>query len=156
MERKTQVHVEEGRQDLLITREFELPVALLFKAYTEADLIEQWMGTRVLKLENKQHGGYQFQTSDADGNVLFTAHGTIHSWVPDKQIVRTFQMDAAGFEAQLEFLDFEAVGTEKSKLSIQMIYRSTAHREEQLKLPFTWGINMAHNRLQEVMRQHNI
>lgn len=156
MNRKTEVHADEGRQDLLIIREFELPVELLFKAYTEASLIEQWMGTRVLKLENMQYGGYHFQTSDPDGNILFTAHGTIHSWALNEQIVRTFQMDANGFEAQLEFLDFAATGMEKSRLSIQIIYRSIEHRDEQLKLPFAWGINMAHDRLQEVMQQYKI
>lgn len=43
MERKTKVHAEDGKQELVITREFELPVELLFKAYTEADLVGQWM-----------------------------------------------------------------------------------------------------------------
>jgi len=54
MEQKTKVHAEEGKQELVITREFDLPVELLFKAYAEADIIEQWMGTKVLKLESKK------------------------------------------------------------------------------------------------------
>ena len=32
MERKTKVEAEEGKQEILITREFDLPVELLFKA----------------------------------------------------------------------------------------------------------------------------
>lgn len=58
MERKTRVDSEEGKQEIHITREFELPVELLFKAYEEAELIEQWMGTKVINLENKKHGSY--------------------------------------------------------------------------------------------------
>ena len=49
MEKKTKINAEEGRQELTITREFELPVDLLFKAYVESDIVEQWMGTKVLK-----------------------------------------------------------------------------------------------------------
>ena len=64
MERKTKIDAEEGKQDLTITREFDLPVELLYKAYAEAEIVAQWMGTKVLKLENKQHGSYQFETSD--------------------------------------------------------------------------------------------
>ena len=45
MEKKTTVTAEEGKQDLTITRTFDLPVDLLFKAYTETELLEQWMGT---------------------------------------------------------------------------------------------------------------
>lgn len=56
MERKTHIHAEDGKQELIITREFDLPLELLFKAYEEADIVEQWMGTKVLKLENKKHG----------------------------------------------------------------------------------------------------
>ena len=59
MEQKTKINAEDGKQELVITREFDLPVELLFKAYVEPDIVEQWMrtsGTKVLKLENKKHG----------------------------------------------------------------------------------------------------
>ena len=57
MELKTKLAAEDGKQELVITREFDLPLELLFKAYEEPGLVEQWMGTKVLKLENKMHGG---------------------------------------------------------------------------------------------------
>jgi uncharacterized protein YndB with AHSA1/START domain len=65
MELKTKINAEDGKQDLVITREFDLPLELLFKAYEEPEIVAEWMGTKVLKLENKKHGGYQFETSDA-------------------------------------------------------------------------------------------
>ncbi|MBN8784967.1 MAG: ATPase [Sphingobacteriales bacterium SCN 48-20] len=153
MEQKTKVHAEEGRSDLLITREFDLPLDLLFKAYQDPEIVEQWMGTKVLKLENKKHGSWQFQTSDAKGNILFSANGTIHEFVENKRIVRTFEMDNAGFEVQLEFLEFEAVSDDTSRLNMHIVYRSNAHRDEMLKLPFAYGINMAHDQLQKVVSQ---
>lgn len=150
MERKTIINAEEGRQDLTITREFDLPVELLFRAHTEADIISQWMGTKVVKLESQSHGSYRYETSDPQGNVLFTAHGCIHDIIPGEKIVRTFEMGYAPVGVQLEFLEFESLSADRSKLSIHIIYRSAAHRAEQLKLPFAYGINMAHDRLQEV------
>lgn len=150
MERKTKIHAEGGRQDLIITREFDLPLELLFKAYAEADIVEQWMGTKVLKLENKQHGGWRFETSDPKGNVVFRANGVIHEFVPERKIVRTFEMENSPFDVQLEFLEFEKLTEETSKLSIHVVYRSGQLRDQMLKLPFAHGINMAHNRLQEV------
>jgi len=68
MERKTKVHAEDGKQELAITRQFYLPLELLFKAHVEPEIIEQWMGTKVLKLEGKKHGAYQFETTDPKGN----------------------------------------------------------------------------------------
>ena len=54
MEQLTKVNAEDGKQEIVITREFDLPLELLFKAYVEPEIVEQWMGTKVLKLENKQ------------------------------------------------------------------------------------------------------
>ncbi|TKC57653.1 ATPase [Pedobacter hiemivivus] len=153
MERKTKINAEEGRQDLLITREFDLPLELLFKAYAEPDIVEQWMGTKVLKLENKQHGGWQFETNDAQGNVAFRANGVIHEFVPNRKITRTFEMENAPFDVQLEFLEFERLTENTSKLNIHTIYRSVALRDQMLKLPFAQGINIAHNRLQEIVNK---
>ena len=68
MELKTKIKAEDGKQELAITREFDLPVELLFKAHVEPEILEQWMGTRVLKLEGKKHGSYQFETTDPKGN----------------------------------------------------------------------------------------
>lgn len=149
MEQNTKVNAEDGKQELVITREFDLPVELLFKAYAEPELIEQWMGTKVLKHESKKHGSYQFETS-YNGNVVFRADGVIHEFVPNKKITRTFEMENANIGVQLEFLEFEKLTNDSSKLNIHIIYKSVAHRAEQLKLPFAYGINMAHNQLQEI------
>ena len=151
MERKTKINAEDGRQDLVITREFDLPLELLFRAYVEPEIVEQWMGTRVLKLENKKHGGYRFETSDPQGNVVFQANGTIHEFVPDSKITRTFEMENAPFGVQIEFLEFEKLTDETSLLSIHTVFRSNALRDQLLQLPFAQGINMAHNRLQEIV-----
>ena len=151
MERKTIVNAEDGKQELEITREFDLPVDLLFRAYEEAEIVEQWMGTKVLKLENKSHGGYRFETSDPQGNVVFRANGTIHEFVPNRKITRTFEMENAPFGVQLEFLEFEKLTDDTSKLTVHAVFRSVGVRDQLLQLPFRQGINIAHNRLQEVV-----
>jgi uncharacterized protein YndB with AHSA1/START domain len=153
MERKTKIDAEAGQHDLVITREFDLPVELLFKAYTESEIVEQWMGTKVLKLENKKHGSYQFETSDDKGNVVFQANGTIHNFVPEQKITRTFEMENAPFDVQLEFLEFEPLTDDTCKLTMHVVYKSVALRDQMLKLPFAYGVNMAHDRLQEVVNK---
>ncbi len=151
MEQKTKVNAEDGKQDLIITREFDLPVELLFRAHAEPDIVEQVMGTKVLKLESKKHGSYQFETTDAKGNVVFKANGVIHEFSPNKKIIRTFEMENAPFGVQLEIYEFEKLTDGTSKLNIHTIYESAALRDQLLKLPFAQGLNMAHNRLQEIV-----
>lgn len=151
MELKTKVHAEDGKQELLITRKFDLPLELLFRAYAEPEIVEQWMGTKVLKLENKTHGSYQFETTDPSGNVVFRANGTIHEFSPNQKITRTFEMENASFGVQLEFLEFEQLSDDTSKLNIHTVFRSVALRDQLLQLPFAQGLNMAHKRLEDIV-----
>jgi len=150
MERKTNINAENGKQELVITREFDLPVELLFKAYEEPGIVEQWMGTKVLKLESKKHGSYEFQTSDAQGNVVFQANGVIHEFSRNRKITRTFEMENTPYGVQLEVYEFEKLSDDTSKLTIHVIYESVVQRDQVLKLPFARGINMAHDRIQEI------
>src|SRR5215218_1990810 len=129
MERKTKLNAEEGKQELVITREFDLPLELLFTAYIEPELVEQWMGTKVIKLESKKHGSYQFKTTDPKGNK-YGFNGVIHEFVVNEKITRTFEMENTPFGVQLEFLEFEKLTEETSKLKMHVVYRSAALRDQ--------------------------
>jgi uncharacterized protein YndB with AHSA1/START domain len=150
MERKTKINAEEGRQELVITREFELPLELLFRAYAEPELIEQWMGTKVLKLEGKNHGSYQFETTDPKGNK-YRFNGVIHEFSPNRKITRTFEMENTPFGVQLEVTEFEKLTDDTSRVSTHLIYESVAQRDQVLKMGMSHGINMAHNRIQDLL-----
>lgn len=158
MERKTKVHAEEGKHDLLITREFDLPVDLLFRAHADPEIFEEWMTheygrVKVLKFEAKKHGSWQFQTSDIQGNVVFKANGVFQDFIPEKKITRTFEMENTGMDPTLEFLEFEALGEETSQLTMHMVFRTVAQRDKLLSAPFAQGLNMAHDRLQKTLNK---
>ena len=150
MEQKTKINAEDGKQELMITREFDLPLELLFKAYVEPEIVEQVMGTKVLKLESKKQGSYQFETADAQGKVVFKANGVIHEFIPNSKITRTFEMENTPFGVQLEIYEFEQLTDKTSKLNMHVIYESAALRDQVLKLPFAQGLSMAHDRIQEI------
>lgn len=150
MELKTKIRAEDDKQEMVISREFDLPLELLFKAYVEPEIVEQWMGTKVLKLENKRHGSYQFETTDPRGNK-HRFNGVIHEFRHNQKITRTFEMENTPFDVQLEFLEFEKITDDTSKLTMHIVYRSVAYRDEMLQLPFAQGLNMAHNRLQDIV-----
>lgn len=152
MELKTKVHAEDGKQELTIEREFDLPASLVFKAHTEPELIEQWMGNKVLKFEAKNHGGWIFETRNPEGVVLFRANGVLLNIKENESFVRTFEMENTGFPIQLEFFEFQKISENKSKLIMHIIYKSVEQRDQILKMPFAQGINMAHNKLEKVIK----
>jgi uncharacterized protein YndB with AHSA1/START domain len=152
MEKKTKVHAGDGKHDLTITREFDLPLELLFRAYVEPEIVAEWMETTVLKLESKKHGSYQFQKSDDQGNVYFRMSGTIHEFIPNQKIIRTFEMENTPMGVQLEVYEFEALSDSTSRVNMHVIYETVAQRDQVLKMPFAQGINMAHNRIEKLMK----
>lgn len=158
MESKTKVIAEEGRHDILIQRDFELPVELLYVAHTDPELFGQWMSheygtTRMVKFECRNHGGWRFETIDPEGNLLFAANGVIHELVVNQRIVRTFEMENTAFAAQLEFLEFEPIDKDRSRLTMLQLFKSIELRDQLLKMPFAHGLNMAHDRLESVIKQ---
>jgi len=153
MERKTNVNAETGKQELTITREFDLPVELLFKAHEDPEIVEQWMGSKPVKFENRKHGGYRLEKRDDQGNILFGASGVFHEFLPNQKITRTFEMDNTPFGVQLEFLEFEKLSEETSKLTMHVLFKSIEQRDQLLKMPFKQGLNMAHDRLQEILNK---
>lgn len=154
MEQKTKINAEEGKQELVIIREFDLPVELLFKAHITPEIVEQWMGTKVLQLESKKHGSYRFETTDSKGNK-HGFNGVIHDFSPNEKITRTFEMENTPFPVWLEFLVFEKLTEHTSQLKMHVVYKSVANRDQMLQMPFAQGINIAHNRLQEVAGKLN-
>jgi hypothetical protein len=62
-------------------------------------------------------------------------------------------MENSPFAVQLEFLEFEQLTGDTSKLSIRIVYKSVELRNKMLQLPFAQGLNMAHNRLQTIVNK---
>ncbi|WP_116107349.1 SRPBCC domain-containing protein [Lewinella sp. IMCC34191] len=151
MKPTTQVHAADGRQELTITRDFDLPLHRLFRAFEDPDIVARWMGTKVVKLENRRHGGWEYETSGPNGQVVFRAHGVIHDFVPNQRITRTFEMDNNSFPPQLEFLEFSALSERTSHLRMHIVFKSVADRNQLVQLPFAKGLGMAHDRLQRIM-----
>jgi hypothetical protein len=62
-------------------------------------------------------------------------------------------MENTPFPVQIEFLEFEKLSETTSKITIHTIYKSVDFRDQMLKLPFAQGLNMAHNRLQDIIQK---
>ncbi len=73
-----------------------------------------------------------------------------HEFVPDQKFTRTFEMEGAPFGVQLEFYEFARLTDNTSRLEIHSLFRSVEHRDQLLELPFEYGLNMAHDRLEEI------
>ena len=153
---KTTITVEPGKQELFITREFDAPRELVYKAHTDPQLFAQWIGPRDLRMtletfEPASGGKWRFIQKDQDGNE-FGFHGVFHE-VSLERIIQTFEFEGLPDSGHvvLEALTFEPLPNGRTRLTTQSIYRSVADRDGMVQAGMEYGINEGYEQLDEIL-----
>lgn len=156
--KKTTIVAEKGKQELFIYREFDAPRELVFRALSEPDLLSMWMGprdleTRVDKLDNHSHGSWRFIHTDPAGNE-YAFNGAIHEVAEPERIIRTFEFEGMPERGHvtLEFLTLDELPGERSKIRIQVVYRSVEDRDGHIAADMERGLVDSHERLDELLK----
>jgi uncharacterized protein YndB with AHSA1/START domain len=94
---KTSITAEPGIPMIIITREFDAPRDLVFRAHTDPDLLAQWLGPRGLtttvdRYDVRNGGTWRYTQSDAQGNT-YGFHGVFHGDPSPDAIVQTFEFE---------------------------------------------------------------
>ena len=159
MANKTTVTAEPGKQELFITREFEAPRELVYRAHTEPELYAQWLGPRgmSIKIEKFAHeAGQPWRDVFTDGNgneVGF--NGVCHYIEAPAMIIRTFEFEGLPERGHvaLETAIFEDLPNGRSRVNIQAVYKSVADRDGMVQSGMEGGVNEGHSRLDELLEK---
>ncbi len=153
-EAKTRILAEPGVPQIVIAREFDAPRELLFRAFTDPELLMQWLGPRRLamridRFETRDGGCWRYTHSDASGNE-FGFHGVFHGTPSLDGIVQTFEFEGApGHVSRATFTFQEQNG--RTLLRQNVIYQSLEDREAQLRSGMEQGVNDSMDRLDELL-----
>ena len=151
---KTTITAEPGKQELFITREFDAPRELVFKAHTDPSLYVQWLGPRgyEMKLETFEPvsgGRYRYIHKDNDGNE-FGFHGVFHE-ISEELMIQTFEFEGAPDMVNLDFLTFEDLGG-RTRLRGRSICPNTQARDALLASGMEDGMREGYQRLETVLK----
>jgi uncharacterized protein YndB with AHSA1/START domain len=156
---KTKVSAEPGKQELFIAREFDAPRELVFKAHTDPKLYVQWIGPRrltttLIKFESRSGGMWRYVSKDKDGNE-YGFHGVNHEVLAPERIIDTFEFEGLPEKGHvsLQTLKLEELPNGRTKLTIHVVFQSTADRDEMLQSGMEEGRNESHNRLDEILEK---
>jgi len=155
---KTTITAEPGKQELFITREFDAPPDLVFKAHTAPDLFVRWMGPRGLTttletFEPVSGGRWRFSQKDQDGNE-YGFHGVFHE-VSSERIIQTFEFDGLSESGHvtLETMRLEALPNGRTRLTAQSIFQSVSDRDGMIQSGMEHGVNEGYERLDELLEK---
>lgn len=157
----TSIAAEPGTQEIVITRDFDAPRELLFKALTDPIHIPHWWGPRGLttvvdKMEVRPGGMWRFVQHDADGKE-FAFHGVYHEVTAPERIIDTFEFEGLPEKGHviLETVRLEVLPGDRTKLTTQSIFQSVSDRDGMLQSGIKVGVKVGadeeYNRLDELL-----
>lgn len=151
---KTQIDAPAGVPFIDITREFDAPRDLVFRAYSDPELIVQWLGPRKYKMdleswEPRDGGTWRYTHSDDQGNS-FGFHGVFHGDQTPDRMVQTFEFEGWPGHVSLESITFEERGG-KTIIRNHSVYQSVADRDGMIESGMEEGMNDGFDRLDEVL-----
>ncbi len=156
---QTTILAEPGKQEILITREFDAPRELVFKACTDPKLVPQWWGPRNLstevdKMDVRPGGQWRFINRDAEGKA-YAFHGVYHEVLAPERIIDTFEFEglAETGHVTLETMKLEALPAGRTKLIAQSVFQSVADRDGMLQSGMEAGVKETYERLAELLKK---
>jgi len=153
---KTTIQAESGKQEVFIIREFEAPRELVFRAFSDPKIVEQWLGprditTKIERWDAVSGGSYRYLSTNCQG-YTFGFHGVIHEVTAPERVIQTFEFEGLPERGHvvLETTRFEELPGNRTKVIIQSVFQSLADREGMLKSGMERGVYDSHVRLDEL------
>lgn len=153
----TRISAQPGTPFIDIEREFNAPPALVHRAWTEADLVAQWLGPRDLKLgafdyDARSGGSYRYVHINDEGQE-FTFHGVFHTVSPER-IIQTFEFESWAGQVSVENITFEDLGDGRTLVRTHAVYPTVEARDAMVESGMEYGVNDSYDRLDEVLTNH--
>jgi uncharacterized protein YndB with AHSA1/START domain len=144
---------EPGKQELVITQEFDAPRALVFRAFTDPELFVQWQGpyeltTMLEEFEPKSGGSWRFVQQDKGGNT-YRFHGVFHEVSSPERIIQTFEYEGLPETGHviLDSTRFEELPGKRTRVISNSVFLSVADRDGMVQSGMESGMNDSYERL---------
>jgi len=151
---ETRIVADPAVPRIVITREFQAPPERVFRAYTDPELVVQWLGPRrlTMKIETydaRTHGSYRYLHVDEDGSE-YGFHGVFHEVRPNDRIVQTFTFDGVPDGVSLETATFEDLGG-RTRVTTTSVVDSFEARDTILSSGMDHGVREGYERLDDLL-----
>ncbi len=152
---KVTVTAEPGKQEVFITREFDAPRELVYKAHIDPKLYVQWLGPHGYEMmletfEPVNGGKYRYVHKDKEGNE-YGFHGTFHE-ISIENMVQTFEFEGYPGHVSLDCMTLEELPGNRTKATIHSIFQSVSDRDGMIQSGMETGVREGYERLDDILR----
>jgi uncharacterized protein YndB with AHSA1/START domain len=147
---ETMVQAPDGVPFIDVSREFDAPRDLVFRAFTEPELLVQWLGPQKYEMvidtyDVRAGGSWRYLHRDVDGNQ-FGFHGVFHGEPSPDGFVQTFEFEGAPGHVSLDKLSLEEHAG-RTTVRTHSVYQSLEARDAVVASGMADGMNEGFNRL---------
>ncbi|HEY0196131.1 MAG TPA: SRPBCC family protein [Methanobacterium sp.] len=158
-ENSMKISAEPGKQEIFITKEFDAPRELVFKAFTDPELYKQWIGpqeltTEIDVFESVNGGSWRYIQRDWEGNE-YAFHGVNHEVLPPERIIGTFEYEGLPETGHviLQTLKLESLPDNRTRMVDQSVFQSVEDRDGMLQSGMELGVDESYKRLDELLEK---
>ncbi|WP_448006056.1 SRPBCC family protein [Agromyces bauzanensis] len=149
------ISAPEGLPFIEIEREFDAPVAAVFNAHRDPELVKQWLGPNgyemaVDRWDFVSHGDYRYVHTNPEGEA-YAFNGTFHTVRENELVIQTFEFEGYPDVVSNETLTFEDLGDGRTRVRIHSVYPSVETRDGMVQSNMEQGMREGYQRLDQVL-----
>lgn len=149
-----QIVAEPGVPQVLTSRAFDAPRELVFRAFTEPDLLARWLGPRryamtIDRFDLRDGGTWRYIHADEHGNA-FGFHGVFHGEASLEGIVQTFEFEGAPGHVSMDTVTFEE-DDGRTTVRTNSVFQSVEARDAMVQAGMADGMRDGYERLEDLL-----
>lgn len=154
MKNALKVAAPEGLPFIDFEREFDAPVAAVFRAHRDPDLLRQWVGpsgyeTEIESYDFRTGGTYRYVQTKGDERYAF--RGVFHVVRDNEFAIQTFEFEAFPDVVSIESIAFEDLGGGRSRVRGHAVYPSMEARDGMVAGGMESGMSEGYERLDALL-----
>jgi uncharacterized protein YndB with AHSA1/START domain len=147
---------KQGDREIVVERIFEAPRDLVFRAFTDPELIPQWWGPRdtetiVDRMDVRTGGDWRFIHRSADGSET-AFRGTFREVTPPERIAWTFEWSGMPGYVSVDITEFDDLG-DRTRVRTRSLFHLPEERDGMLEAGMESGLQESYERLDEVVER---
>lgn len=132
-------------------RQIDAPVAAVFNAYKDPELVKQWLGPNGYEMEVERYdfttgGGYRYVHRGPDGDE-YTFNGVFHVVRENELAIQTFEFEGVPGVVSIESITFDDLDGVSTRIRVHAVYPSLEARDGMVASGMEHGVREGFERL---------
>lgn len=142
--------------EVRIERDFDAPRPLVWEAYTDPELLSEWLGPHrltmtVQEMDVRTGGSYRYTHESPGGDGPFVFFGEFREVDPPRLLVQTFQFEGNEHPPSLDRVEFEELEDDRTRIVVTATFPSVESRDEMLRSGMERGVAEGYEKLDELL-----